>query len=266
MAFVARSLAWAMLALALVQPQPLSAQPSDQPQAFDQSLALSDEDLGSVTGKFVLANGAEIALTVVSETSVNNALVLRTVFKVDTGTSIQVFGRTGTTADAATARLSATAPAAAPMQATAATGVSVNFDRHSGTSTITPTYSAATGAAGVTFGGVNGGGAIEDAAARGLAPIALAAGAPAVATPDGTVALAALPRGSLVTLAGDQFVVSHLVGNAIASIVSNSANDRTIDTVTNVNIDLRDISAFTAGSSALRVDLLALDAARGMVR
>ncbi len=75
-----------------------------------------------------------------------------------------------------------------------------------------------------------------------------------------------MPNGSQVTLAGDQIGVAHLVGQSVATAILNTGNDRTIDTVTTIGIDLRDASALTLGGAALKVDALAADAARGMVR
>jgi hypothetical protein len=75
-----------------------------------------------------------------------------------------------------------------------------------------------------------------------------------------------LPNGSQVTLAGDQIGISHLVGQSVATAILNAGNDRTIDTVTTIGIDLHDAAALTLGSAVLKVDALAADAARGMVR
>jgi hypothetical protein len=241
----------ALLSLAaaalLAPPAPAAA------QTFEAA-PLPDETLRLMTGKFILPNGAEIALTVVSQTAIDNQVVLRSVFRVGEPSAVEVYGRTE---DSAGSHVAPTTMTVAPSRPTS---VSVAFDRHSGTSTITPSYSAPTTA--VQLGGGDNG----DPASLGLTRIAAAPGAAPAATIDGSIAVASLPRGTMVTLAGDQFTTSQLVGDAIASVVTNSANDRTIDTVTNVNIDLRDISTFTAGSAALRVDALALDAARGMVR
>jgi hypothetical protein len=57
-----------------------------------------------------------------------------------------------------------------------------------------------------------------------------------------------------------------LVGQSVATAVANSANDRTFDTVTNIAIDLRNVEPYVAGSAAMRVDSLVLDATRGMIR
>ena len=140
------------------------------------------------------------------------------------------------------------------------TGITVSLDRQSGIQTITPTYIVQ------QTGSVSIGPPAQDADAQGLTKLPVTPGGPSVATVDGTVSVQALANGSLVTLSGDRMSVSNLFGQSVATAVANSANDRTFDTVTNVAIDLRNVAPFTAGSAAMRVDGLVLDATRGMIR
>jgi len=210
---------------------------------------LADADLATLTGKFILPGGGSLALSVTSDTLVNGTPVLRTVLTVDRSAALQVFARDGSSAAPATG----TGGGAGAGTPTLATGVSVLFDRRAGTQITLPTVST-----------VRGGPASETPA--GLVPIAPVAGGAGVRTPDGLVSLVALPTGSQVTLAGDQIGIAHLVGSSVATAILNSGNDRTIDTVTTIGIDLRDAAALTLGSAALKVDALAADAARGMVR
>ncbi|MFS0772607.1 hypothetical protein [Sphingomonas sp. 1P08PE] len=235
------ALAWAMPTAA--QEAPALAAP-----------VLSDPELATMTGKFIMPNGGSLALSVTSDTLLNGTLVLRTVLTVDQGSNLTVYGRT---ADAASADAQK-----AGMQAGAGTpalnnGVSVLFDRRTGTQIVMPTVNAIRGTTGS-----------EQAtpAELGIAPIVLTAGGPAVATPDGTVTLTRLPNGSQVTLAGDQIGIAHLVGQSVATAITNAGNDRTIDTVTTIGIDLHDSSALAMGAAAMKVDALVSDVARGMIR
>ncbi len=241
------------LALALTAAAPAAAEPTDG----GQPVRLSDTELAQITGKFILPNGVELALTVTSDTVVNGQLILRTVLAVDRVAQVQAFGRTGQTPVVAYAAGSGTG-------ATAPSGVTVALDRQSGIQTVTPTFSVSRGA--VTVGAAGADAGAPTAEALGLTQLALTPGGPAVATADGVVSLQAVRNGSLVTLSGDQLAVSNLVGQSIATAVANSANDRTLDTVTSINIDARDITAYQTGSAMMRVDTLALDAARGLVR
>ena len=223
---------------------------------------LTDAELASLTGRFVLPNGVEIAIAITSDTVLNGQLVLRTVLSVDRTSNLQVFGR----------RAGEGAPyasAAAGQAGNAASGVIVTFDRQSRMQTITPTFTVgqaggqpgSQGAPGVSIGA----GAATPADA-GLVSLPLVPGGPAIATADGSAVLVAVRNGAQVTFTGDRFTVANLLGPSVATALVNSANDRTIDTVTNVGIDLRDVSAYSIGSAQLQIQALAIDATRGMVR
>lgn len=244
-----RSVHLTLLAFALTPP--VAAQQTGAP--LSEEAKLTDAQLARLTGKFVLPNGVELALSVVSDTVVNGQLVLRTVLTVDRGSQVQVFGREGAATGATYEG------AAGGVQTVAPTGVTVTLDRRSGLQTVTPTYGVATPA--VTVGAVQ-----QQPDASGLSALPVVAGGAAVATADGTVSVAAVPSGTQVTLVGDQFSVANLVGRAVATALVNSGNDRTFDTVTNVGVDLRNIAPYQAGAAQMRIETLALDAARGMVR
>lgn len=216
---------------------------------------LTDEELAKVTGKFVLPNGVELALSVTSDTVVDGQLLLRTVLTVDRSTQLQVFGRTGQASTVAYAGAANSAGARQPM------GVVVEFDRRSGLQTVTPTFNVAQGST-VTVGAV-----AEEPHALGLAALPLVPGGPAISTVDGTVSLATARNGSQqVSFVGDQLSVVNLVGQSIATALANSANDRTLDSVTNVAIDVRNLAPYQIGMAHLRVDALAVEATRGTIR
>lgn len=216
-----------------------------------------------MTGKFLLPNGVELALSIRSDTLVDGRPVLRTVFTVDTAAQLQVFGRQG---DVPVTRTPA--GSGSSMPSIAPTGVSVLFDRRSGTQTVTPTFAIAptTMAPTVTATGATAFGEASGAAGSGLSPLAVMPDGAAVATSDGLVSAANVANGVQVTLAGDQLGIAHLVGQSIATAIVNSASDRTIDTATMVDIDLRNAAPLALASAALRVDSLAVDATRGMIR
>ncbi len=246
----AAALTWATPAMAAgVAPAPV---PVPAAPAIEAPI-VSDAELATMTGKFIMPNGGSLALSITSDTLVNGALVLRTVLTVDQATNLSVYGRT---ADAAAADLP-TGDKVADPQAALTTGVSVLFDRKTGTQIVMPTVNAVRTA---------GTGTQATPAELGIAPIVLVAGGPGVTTPDGTVTLRTLPNGSQVTLAGDQLGVSHLVGQAVATAVLNAGNDRTIDTVTTIGIDLHDAAALAMGAAAMKVEALVSDVARGMIR
>jgi len=228
--------------------------------------AVSDPELAAITGKFVLSNGAEIALSVVSDAVVDGRAVLRTVLTVDRGTDLRVYARpAGGEAGQGVAVTPAGAAHAQAAGQAGAPAVSVLFDRQSGARLtapagvgVGPTLAVSTGAAGRDAG--------AEAAARGLTQVTLVPGGPAVATADGQVSLNQLANGSAVALAGDRLGVVQLVGRTIATAAINSADNRVIDTVTDVGIDLRNVQPFTTATAMMRADALALEATGRMVR
>ncbi|MGN6376010.1 MAG: hypothetical protein ACTHMG_10690 [Sphingomonas sp.] len=219
--------------------------------------AVGDDEIAATTGKFVLPNGVELALAVTSDTVMNGQLILRTVFTVDNDAQLTVLGRESAAAGQTGTGSSGQSGGAGGV---APTGISVSFDRQSGIQTITPTY-AATGSTTVSIGGVT-----QQPDPTGLSKLPVTPGGPAVATADGLVTVQQLANGSLVTLSGDRLSVANLVGQSVATVIANTGNDRNFDTVTNVAIDLKNAAPYVAGSAALRVDDLALDATRGMLR
>lgn len=248
-------------AVLLLTSAPLAAQDMQAPHMQASSsvlpaVPLSDAELATLTGKFILPSGGSLALSVTSDTLLNGTLVLRTVLTVDQGSNVQVFARgEGTAAPAATASGDAT-----PGWPMLTNGVSVLFDRRSGAQITLPTVST-----------IRAGTATDQSAGPGgmpggIVPVAVVAGGPAVQTPDGLVSLTAVPNGSQVTLAGDQIGIAHLVGQSVATAILNTGNDRTIDTVTTIGIDLHDAAALAMGSAAMKVDALVADVSRGLVR
>ncbi|MGR6331205.1 hypothetical protein ACU5AX_19260 [Sphingomonas sp. XXL09] len=242
----------------------LFAVSGEQPvDAQDFGAPLPDSELATLTGKFMLPGGGSLALSVTSDTLVNGTPVLRTVLTIDQTSNLQVFGRDGHTVSAAASGQSGaggeagtgTGMGTAAGAGALAAGVSVLFDRRTGAQITVPTVSTVrTGTVGAAD------------SQPGLVPLAIVAGGPAVQTPDGLVTLTSLANGSQVTLAGDQIGIAHLVGQSVATAVLNAGNDRTIDTVTTIGVTLHDATALTMGSAALKMDVLAADVARGLVR
>ncbi|RDE06315.1 hypothetical protein [Sphingomonas aracearum] len=213
-----------------------------------EAVPLSDEELAGMTGKFLLPSGASIAMSVTSDTLVDGQLVLRSVLNVTDRANLAVFGGSGEHADAPHR------PANAPGMT--ANGVTVLFDRQSGMRTIMPTYAAP--AVAVNVGAAAGG---EQASV--VAPLSLAPGM-TIQTPAGMVSLA--PSGNNVSLHGDGIDVTHVMGPAFATAIANTVSDRTIDTVTSIDLDLTQMTPLTLGGARLGAGELALDATRGLMR
>jgi len=220
-----------LLALAAVQGDPFAAP------------ALPDPDLAAQRGGFRLPNGIDVAMTVQTQTSVNGAIVLRTVFTADQGTpTLTVYApKPGTTV------------AAAPSTPAAATGTAgaptITYDGRNGIQ-VTP-GSAAPGIS-VAAGAASAGGAVP----AGLEQVG------ATATTDaGTISQQVQGGLRTVALRGSDLSITHIAGDAFGSAIANSGNDRAIDTSTSVSIDLGNAGPDILGSAMLRVQDVAVEAA-----
>ncbi len=232
---------------------PLGA--SDFSSAFAGVEPVSDDELSEAQGKFVLPSGIEVAMAVRTDTSVDGALLLRSVFIVNDGPpALSVY------APAVGDRVEQQSGGDAPAAGSGSVGnVSVVVDRASG---ITMVRTAGGVDAPKVSIGVTTGEALPD----GLAQVVLPADGDAVATGGGQVSVQTSDRGARVMLAGDALSVSHLFGQSYGSIVANTANNRAIDTAVNISIELGNVNVTNAGSAAARIDSLALDSLRGLLR
>ena len=199
---------------------------------------LADDRLAVQRGGFSLPNGIDVALTVDTQTAVDGAVVLRSVFRVDQGapqTAVYV-PRAGSVVPADRAAASGNA------------GVQVRYDGRSGVQIVTaaPTVQVGSGVGPIQAGLVRADtGAMTDA---------------------GTVTIGAQGAVRTVELRGADLDITHLAGTAIGSAVANAASGRTIDTQTNVSIDLRNAGPDVLGSAMLQAQSLATDAVLGRVR
>lgn len=195
---------------------------------------LADEELAGHRGGFALPGGIDVAMTIDTQTAVDGAVVLRTVFRADQGvpTLTTYVPRAGETV------------AAAPVRVAAVTTVpTVSYDRQSGIQ-------------------VTGGLATPDVALTG-APGAIPAGLEQVSGGAGNVSERTEGALRLVELTGADLTVTHLAGSAFGAAIANMGSDRTIDTQTSVAIDLTGAGPDVIGSSMLRVQDVAMQALVG---
>lgn len=100
----------------------------------------------------------------------------------------------------------------------------------------------------------------------GLTQLGLTPGGSSAAASGGTVRVETTGTGNQVVLSQPTLDVRHLTGQALGSVVLNRGNDVSIDTVSNINIDLKDATPFNIGSAIFRVDAAAIDSAARMGR
>lgn len=214
---------------------------------------VSDPELATMRGGFRLPGGIDVALTVTTQTSIDGALVLRSVFRADDGKpTLAVFAP----APGQTLPTERSGAAAGGAEANGTGNVTVQFDRQNGATLIsgapiTPNVTVAAGPP-------------ADTANDGLQVLDTSAGA--VQTAAGAVSVRDLPTGTRVQLEGGGVDVSHLYGNAFGSAIANSASNRAIDTDTTIALDLRNAGADVLGSTMFRVENVALESARMLTR
>lgn len=195
---------------------------SQESRPFAQA-PVADEALADMRGGFALPGGMAISVAVQSDTRVNGTLLLRSVFVMDQGApELRVFAQ----ADGVTTTTTGTDGRAVTTGLTVSNGHSVI------------------------------GGAVE-----GLRQIDVVKDGAAVGASGGTVRVESLGAGSQVVLTRPTLDVSHLAGQAYGSIAANRGNDVTIDTATDINIELSGTDGFELSSSMMRVEALVFDAA-----
>lgn len=197
---------------------------------FPTRAHIADDALDRVRGGFVLPNGMDVSLGIGIETRLNGVLVLRTELTMADDGLPTVFSGTGGT----------------PSVTAAGNGT---------TSTIP----------GVAVIRVVEGAASPAEATAGRQGLELTPNGPALSTPSGSVQLIKDDMGSTVVLHDDSLELRHMIGRFTGAVVANTANDRTIDTVVTVNIDLQN-SAVPAGNAMLHWESIAIEAASRSIR
>ncbi|WP_340317572.1 hypothetical protein [Rhizorhabdus argentea] len=197
---------------------------------FPTRLHIADDALDRVRGGFVLPNGMDVSLGIGIETRLNGVLALRTELTTgDDGIPIVFSGTGGTPA----------APAAGGGTTTTIPGVAVV---HVVEGTASPAEATA-----------------------GRPGLELTPNGPALSTPSGSVQLIKDDMGSTVVLHDDSLELRHMIGSFTGAVVANTANDRTINTVVTVDIDLHN-SAVPLGNALLHWESIAIEAASRSIR
>ena len=208
---------------------------------------VADPILAEQRGGFRLPNGIDVALSVQTQTAVNGAVLLRTVFQIDQGSptfTIYAAKPGETVAASAAGGDTPVARTSTPI---------ISYDRTTGLQ-VQP-------------------GAISSpllVSAKPAAPTALPAGLTEVAagavTDAGAITDTTRNGVRTVSLNGADLTITHLAGNAFGSAIANSGSDRAIDTQTTVSINLSNAGPDVLGSAMFRVQDIALDAVAMRVR
>ncbi|MEH3048200.1 hypothetical protein [Sphingomonas adhaesiva] len=204
---------------------------------------LADEELAAHRGGFRLPGGVDVAMTIDTQTAVDGAVVLRTVFRADQGTPTLTtwVPRAGETVAAAPAG------AAAPVR----TAPTISYDRQNGIQ-VTGGVSAGSAPAGLVL-----------ATRPGAIPAGLEQASGGAATAAGQVSERTQGALRLVELTGGDLSVTHIAGGAFGAAIANMGNDRVIETQTSVAIDLSHTGPDVIGSAMLRAQDITAQALAG---
>ncbi len=225
-----------LLAFALSSAQPIVV---TAPSLFD-SPRVSNADLAEMRGGFSLPDGLNIAIGIDVQTRIDGALALRTVYSSE-GPDAGIRAYAGDSGPATSTGGTSVGGVAA--------GATVSVSRSSDGTTIVS--APGVGPTSVTI--VS---AAPPASDGGGSALPLTANGAPVQTASGSYSLTTTDRGNVVTFEGPSIEVQHLIGQATGVIVANTANNRTIDTTSTVNIDLQNMpvaqiaSAFIAARAA----------------
>ncbi len=204
--------------IALLLAASLAAAPGDAPAP------VPDSELATMRGGLMLPNGLNVAIGIDIQTRIDGVLALHTIFSSEApGVRVFTDGRTS--------------PSEVPGTVTVETGdpswPTVSVSR-------TPTGTTVTAPAAGTPASVNivSGPTTGWLDASGQTPVPVVANGPAVDASSGSIRLTSDDRGSQVQLVTPATEIRHLVGQATGAVIANTANDRVIDTVSTVNVNL----------------------------
>lgn len=197
-----------------------------------------DRALAGMRGGILLANGTNVAIGIALETRVDGIVALRTQFSTET-VGVQVF-------------------AGGPPPATDGVATPAN------SSPGLPDIRIIRNGIGTTIGMAPnvsiGQMRVSSAAAETVGTPLDLGGDRSVATAFGTVQAMRTATGTVVQLTGADLSIQQSIGQAIGTVVANTASNRVIDTVTAVNIDLRGMVIPAGMTSALEAVAIAVAA------
>ncbi|AIT06194.1 hypothetical protein MC45_07080 [Sphingomonas taxi] len=219
-----------------------AAGPDDDPPA------VPDAELATMRGGLLLPNGLNVAIGIDIQTRIDGVLALHTIYSSEgPNAGVRVY-TDGTTS-----------PSAAPGTVTVATGdpdwPTVSVSRTPTGTTVTAPGSDTPASVNIVAGPATG---WLDAAGQTLVPVT--ANGPAVTASSGSVRLTSDDRGTQVALVTPATEIRHLVGQATGAVIANTGNDRAIDTVSTINVNLVGLPVALM-NGVLLVNRIAADAA-----
>ena len=222
--------------------------------SFPAIYKVPDRKLAVMRGGLLLPDGLDIAIGIDIQTRVNGALVLHTIYSNDgpnAGIKVYTDGTNSVSTAPSTVNVASSATSSAPTIVVdrAPTGTTVSAQ----TQSVPVNLSLVQGAPSTWLDG------------SGQNMVAVTPNGPAVSSEGNAIKLTTDSQGAAVTLDGPGLEIQHLVGQATGIVVANTGNDRVIDTVSSINVNLQGISPGLM-SSVFTANRIATDAmqARGL--
>jgi hypothetical protein len=206
-----------------------------------------DVELATMRGGLMLPNGLNVAIGIDIQTRIDGVLALHTIFSSEAPTAgVRVY-------------TDGTKPSEVPGTVTVETG---NPEWPTVSVSRAPTGTTVTAPGATTPSSVNivSGPATGWLDAAGQTPVPVTPNGPAVNAAPGSIRLTTDDRGSQVALVTPTIEIRHLVGQATGAVVSNTANDTSIDTVSTINVNLIGLPAGLM-NGVLLVNRIAAEAA-----
>ena len=223
-------------------------------EVFPAIYKVPDRKLAIMRGGLRLPDGLDIGIGIDIQTRVNGALILHTIYSSDgpnAGIKVYTDGTSAASTAPTTVNVTAPATASAPtiIVDRAPTGTTVSAQ----TQSVPVNLNLVQGTPSTWLDG------------SGQNMVAVTPNGPAVSSEGNAIKLTTDSQSAAVTLDGPGLEIQHLVGQATGIVVANTGNDRVIDTVSSINVNLQGISPVLM-SSFFTANRIATDAmqARGL--
>ena len=221
---------------------------------FPAVVRVPDRALARMRGGLRLPDGLDIGIGIDIQTRLNGALILHTIYSSDgpnAGIKVYTDGTNAVSSTPATVSVTTAATAGAPtiIVDRAPTGTTVAAQVQS----VPVSLNLVQGAPSTWL----------DGSGQNMVPVT--PNGPAVSSEGNDIKLTSDAQGAVVTLDAPGLEIQHLVGQATGVVIANTGNDRVIDTVSSINVNLQGISPVLM-SGLFTANRIATDAmqARGL--
>ena len=226
-----------LLATATAASGPADVVVIGQPLLTERRRIVPDAELAIMRGGLALPNGLSVAIGIDIQTRIDGVLALHTIYSSDgpnAGIRVYTDGVTSPRTAPATATVMTVGTASLPI---------ITIDRSPSGTTILPAVTTPAATVNLVSGDPS-----TWLTAAGQTPVPVVENGPAVAAAPGAISLRNDGSGAVVTLDAPMLQVRQLIGQATGAVIANTGNDRSIDTISSVNVDLQGLSPTLMGA------------------